>query len=250
MDSRHLSVDARRFLGHLVLLGSSSVLAVGLLPDRAHARSPAGRSQEGVHGPHGRDTTGVGALFPPGPWCPVSAGSTALTDRGHDGIPCPGPSSPRKPALSVRRRDDASSRGHGWSPCPSSPGPVWRMGRPFLRRYPALRTPPLPATHVGMGDRRRHAPDGRLSSATLIQCDLVSHSRCAECLQDMPSSATHAPFVSLEVPSKCALTTGTSAALMVPLSFLPRAARGTVRAHASFVTSATPRLRHGTATVT
>lgn len=49
--------------------------------------------------------------------------------------------------------DGASARVHACSPVLSFPSPVGRMVRLFLRQYPELRTPPLPATHVRIGNR-------------------------------------------------------------------------------------------------
>jgi len=50
-----------------------------------------------------------------------------------------------------------------------------RMVRPRLGHYPELRTPPLPVTHVRIGNRLEHSPGGGLSSTSLGKCDFVSH---------------------------------------------------------------------------
>ena len=184
MDSRCLSAGTVRFLGHLVLLGRCSSLAVGLLACRSHLR------------PHGQTPGG----FPRSAllrydWCrcPLYSGvvvsdqggrSPTLVYMSQDRNPCLDPLTPPKPSfrcVGVTKPQRVPMRHHASLPLARS---GW-MVHPPLRRYPALRTPPLPATHVGMGDRLGHEPDGGLSSAILKRCDLVSHYTCPESLRSI-----------------------------------------------------------------
>ena len=101
--------------------------------------------QRGFHVPHGRDTTGVDAIYTPGPRCPH-----VTSFRSHAGWPS-------IVASAIFRRRLALTEPQRWLPGVHPSGlPLARLGwmvHPLLRRYPELRTPPLPATRVGMGDR-------------------------------------------------------------------------------------------------
>ena len=49
------------------------------------------------------------------------------------------------------------------------------MGRPSLRRYPQLRTSPLPATHMEAGTSGGYSLGARTAPRSLTLCDFVSH---------------------------------------------------------------------------
>src|SRR5207248_6435235 len=60
----------------------------GIPPFLRRAYRQTAGPQRGFHVPHGGDTTGVDAIYTPGPWCPhvTSFRSHAQWPRGHTGV--------------------------------------------------------------------------------------------------------------------------------------------------------------------
>jgi hypothetical protein len=129
--------------------GSSAFLTVGL-PD-----NDSSGPRRGYHVPHARDTTGEGASYIPG--TTVLSRPSAVLDRRlplSNGQPLP-PAN-HYPSTGPALRD--INEGSRDSPVRPAPDPCPRMEREALRRFPELRTPPLPAAHVRAGPGIEHAP--------------------------------------------------------------------------------------------
>src|SRR5262249_48749651 len=130
-----LSFDRRHLLlGHPFPPRNSALLTVGLPAHRAGPR-------RGFHVPHAQATTGVGALYTPGP--------TVLPRTGHDPKPASAASQRHVPAPHHNHHPceaphyEASTRVQAIHPSGLPPARHPRMKRGASSASPKLRTPPL-----------------------------------------------------------------------------------------------------------
>jgi len=121
------------------------------------------RFQGGYHVPHQGETMGVGALFTPGSGCPHRDFCVSLV-----------PSDPVLPSWSTIVRQPYMTKPHREfiriHPSHLSLGRFVRMARTPLGLYPWLRTPPLPVTHAGIGNRHGHLPGSHDHSPGAASC--------------------------------------------------------------------------------
>jgi hypothetical protein len=153
--SRCLSAAGVRFLGHLFPAAGLG-LPCGRLTGRA-------RRRRGYHVPHQGETMGVSALFTPGSGCPHRDFCVSLV-----------PSDPVLPSWSTIVRQPYMTKPHREfiriHPSHLSLGRFVRMARTPLGLYPWLRTPPLPVTHAGIGNRHGHLPGSHDHSPGAASC--------------------------------------------------------------------------------
>jgi hypothetical protein len=156
------SATGVRFLAILCPLGSWASLTVGLPAPVAGHRAPTGLSC------FARMRCGrQGALYTPRTAVPSRPARNPRPTHAafQRPVPVPGCNGPSSGATS----NEASSRVRSCSPVRPSPhlwAPGWSRGP---RASPELHTPPLPATHVGVGTGVGHSP-GLRHHLLVLQC--------------------------------------------------------------------------------
>lgn len=161
--------------------GSSAFLTVGL-PAPQSGAGP----RRGYHVPHARDTTGVGASYIPGTTVlsrPSAVPGRRLPHSNGQSLP---PANHYPSTRSALRDINEGSRN---SPVRPAPGPLPPDGTGALRRFPELRTLPLPATHVRAGPGIEHAPETHTAETTfgppICEFTRIVRPRVATAIEDV-----------------------------------------------------------------